>query len=137
MTETIDRHTALIYTMVFVAAAEGKMSDSELEVIGHMVRYLPVFRDFDTDRLIEIGADCANLLQDDDGLDEALELIAQALPARLRETAYALACDVAAADGSAVQEELRLLEILRHKLEIERLVAAAIERGAMARHAVT
>ena len=37
------------------------------------------------------------------------------------------------ADGEASQDELRLLEMLRHRLEIERLVAAAIERGAQAR----
>jgi hypothetical protein len=52
----------------------------------------------------------------------------------LRETAYALACDVVAADGRATQEELRLLELLRHRLEVGRLPAAAIERGARARH---
>jgi uncharacterized tellurite resistance protein B-like protein len=59
-----------------------------------------------------------------------------ALPDRLRETAYALACDVVAADGTAAQEELRLLEIMRHSLDIDRLNAAAIERGAAARYAV-
>ena len=62
-------------------------------------------------------------------------MIAAALPERLRETAYALACDVAAADEKVKQEELRLLELLRHGLEINRLKAAAIEFGAGARYA--
>jgi hypothetical protein len=53
----------------------------------------------------------------------------------MRETAYALACDIVAADGNASQEELRVLELLRHRMEMERLVAAAIERGARARFA--
>ena len=53
---------------------------------------------------------------------------------RLWETAYAIACDVAAADGSLRQQELRFLEELRHALNIDRLHAAAIERGARARH---
>ena len=57
-----------------------------------------------------------------------------ALPERLFETAYALACDVAAADGSLGQGELRLLEEVREELDIDRLHAAAIERGARARH---
>ena len=39
-----------------------------------------------------------------------------------------------AADGLATQEELRLLELLRHRLDVGRLEAAAIERGARARH---
>ena len=52
------------------------------------------------------------------------------------ETAYALACDVAVADSRLTQEELRLLEMIRFRLEVDRLSAAAIERGARARHAV-
>jgi len=42
---------------------------------------------------------------------------------------------VAAADGKASQEELRLLEMIRDRLDIGRLPAAAIERAARARHA--
>jgi hypothetical protein len=52
----------------------------------------------------------------------------------LRETAYALACDVAAADGKPGETELQMLELIRHRLHIDRLVAAAIERAAQARH---
>ena len=94
------------------------------------------FGSFDVGRLTEITNDCAVLLSDDDGLDKTFDAMRVALPDRLRETAYALACDVVAADGSAVQEELRLLEIMRHALDIDRLNAAAIERGAAARYAV-
>jgi tellurite resistance protein len=57
------------------------------------------------------------------------------LPKRLYETAYALAVDVAAADVKVGQEELRLLQILRHRLGLDRLVTVAIERAARARHA--
>ena len=56
------------------------------------------------------------------------------LPERLFETAYAIACDVAAADGTLREPELRLLEEIRYELNIDRLHAAAIERGARARH---
>ena len=45
------------------------------------------------------------------------------------------ACDVAVADGKLSQEELRLLQMLRHMLELDRLHSAAIERGARVRHA--
>jgi hypothetical protein len=78
---------------------------------------------------------CVDVLSGENGLDHTLEVIAGALPERLRETAYALACDIVAADGNASQEELRVLELLRHRMEMERLVAAAIERGARARFA--
>lgn len=135
MQRPIDHHTALIFTMVLVSAAEGIMTDAELETIGRQVRYLPVFRDFDNDRLTVVGRDCADLLRREDGLDLACEMIAEALPQRLRETAYGLACEVAAADGSLAREELRLLELLRRQLNVDRLVAAAIERATYARHA--
>ena len=131
----IDSQTALIYTMVMVSAADQDMTDSELNTIGEIVRHLPVFKDYDTANLPNLAQDCANLLADPDGLDKAVEQIAAALPDELRNTAYALACDVAAADGKVNQEELRLLEWLRHSLRITRLKSAAIEYGAKVRHA--
>jgi tellurite resistance protein len=129
----INHHAALIYTMVMVSASDRDMTDAELASIGDMVLHLPVFEDFDRKKLTRVGADCAKMLQQEAGLDDALMLIKKALPKKLRETAYALACEVAAADGSASQEELRLLELIRHRLDLDRLTAAAIERGARAR----
>ena len=77
----IDHHTALIFTMVLVSAAEGVMTDAELEAIGRQVRYLPVFRGFDHDRLTTVGRNCAELLRKEDGLDVACDMIAEALVA--------------------------------------------------------
>jgi len=130
----IDAHSALIYTMVLVSASDREMTDSELQTMGGIVTHLPVFRGYDAARLTATARECAELMDDPDGLDKAFELIAGGLPPRLHETAYALACDVAAADGRVSQEELRLLEMLRHRLEVGRLPAAAIERGARARY---
>ncbi|MEE3071874.1 MAG: tellurite resistance TerB family protein, partial [Pseudomonadota bacterium] len=75
-----------------------------------------------------------DLFAEEDGLDALFGLIRDALPERLNETAYALACDVAAADGHLYEPELRMLEEMRYELNIDRLHAAAIERGARARH---
>lgn len=128
-------HSALIYTMVLVSAADRDMTDSELQTMGDIVKHLPVFAAFDPGRLTAVAQECAGLLADPKGLDKIIDVIVKALSPRLRETAYALACDVAAADGRATQEELRVLEILRYRLEVGRLPAAAIERGARARYA--
>ncbi len=135
MVATVTSQTALIYTMVLMSAANGEMTDAELATIGDIVRTLPVFSDYDENDLTKAAADCAALLLAEDGLDATLEITARSLPDKLHETAYALACDVAAADLKADQEELRLLEMIRHKLDIDRLASAAIERGARARHA--
>lgn len=130
----INHHSALIYTMVLASAADREMTDAELLRIGQLVTRLPVFADFDAETLTNVTAECAALLDGDDGLDRVLGIIHEALPEKLHETAYAIACDIVAVDLSASQEELRLLEMVRHRLNVDRLAAAGIERGARARH---
>ncbi|OYQ36462.1 hypothetical protein CHU95_04355 [Niveispirillum lacus] len=132
----IDHHRALIYAMVLTSASDGNMTDAELHAMGENIRFLPVFADFDTQKLAQVAQECTELLGDPDGLDAAIEMIKRSLPKSLRETAYILACEVVAADRTATQEELRLLEMLRHGLEVDRLTAAALERGARARYTV-
>ena len=129
----LDHHRALIYTMVIVSAAESDMPEAELRIIGDIVGDLPVFRDFDQRELPSVLNDCTELISRENGLEETLKVIKAALPAKLRETAYAIACDLVASHGEAGQEELRVLELLRHRLNLEPLVAAAVERGARAR----
>jgi len=130
----ITHHAALIETMFLVSAADEDMTDAELRTIGEIVSYLPIFRDYDRSKLEATLGECAELLGNPDGLETGLENIKAALPTRLYETAYALACDVVATDGEATEEELRILELLRDSLGIDRLIAASIERGARARY---
>jgi tellurite resistance protein len=127
-----DHHRALIYTMVIVSGAQTELRDAELKIIGDIVEDLPVFRDFDRNRLSALLDDCTELMSGENGLEATLEAIKTLLPAKLRETAYAIACDLVASDGEATQEELQLLELLRRRLGLDRLIAAAIERGARA-----
>jgi tellurite resistance protein len=128
-----DPHRGLIYTMVLVSAVEKELADSELQTIADIVGHLPVFRNFDRHSLPGLLNDCTELLGGDEGLEQTLDAIKAALPTKLRETAYAIACDLVASDGEATQEELQMLELIRHHLNVERLVAAAIERGTRAR----
>jgi hypothetical protein len=129
----LDPHGALIYTMVLVTGAESRLPAAERDIIGDIIGHLPAFRSFDRGKLATHLNGCAELLSRDDGLDEILDAIKEALPQRLRETAYAIACDLVASDGAATQEELQLLDLMRERFEIDRLIAAAIERGARAR----
>ena len=130
----INPHAALIYTMVIMSAADRDMSDAELGAMSDMVGHLPIFRDYDKTQISKTAASCVEMLKDANGLDKILKLVRAGLPEKLRETAYALACDVAAADGKVTQEEARLLDLIRYELQVGKLVAAAIERGARARH---
>ncbi|MBT3359539.1 MAG: tellurite resistance TerB family protein [Rhodospirillales bacterium] len=131
----IDYQTALIYTMVLASASDAEMTDKEIRRIGHIISNLPVFEGFDPNELPTTVGKCADLLDDENGLEKAFGIIKESLPKKLRETAYALACDVVVVDGDVQQEELRLLEMARHELAVDRLAAAGIERGASARFA--
>jgi tellurite resistance protein len=125
---------SLVALMVAVSVADSQMRTAELVNIQQQVNSLPVFSGYDIDRMQRMAQVVFDLLEEEDGLDALFGLIREALPERLRETAYALACDVAAADGKLHQTELRMLEEVRHELAIDRLAAAAIERAARARH---
>jgi tellurite resistance protein len=125
---------SLVALMVAVSVADSQIRTAELLNIQQQVHTLPVFAGYDIDRMQRIAQVVFDLFEEEDGLDALFGLIREALPDRLRETAYALACDVAAADGKLEQTELRMLEEVRHELAIDRLAAAAIERGARARH---
>jgi tellurite resistance protein len=125
---------ALVAAMVGLSASDENITTRELLSINRMVETLPIFEGYDRDRLRTIGQTVFDLLTEEDGLEALFGLMRDALPASLRETAYALCCDVAAADGHAFQAELQYLLELRHELEIDRLHAAAIERGSAARH---
>jgi tellurite resistance protein len=127
---------ALVCAMVLMSVADGPMSDAELAAMSRLVQELPAFSDFNTGEIETVTDSVAGLLGREDGIDRALTLIREALPMRLRETAYLLACEVCAADGDATQEELRFLQDLRIGLDIDRLVAGAIERAAKARYQV-
>lgn len=133
ITKPISQHEALIYAMVTLSASDSKMTDRELAKIGDIVRGLPAFADFDAEQLVPTAEACGAILQKEDGLDRVLDVIA-ALPSRLHETAYALAVEVAAADLHVEQEELRFLQMLRDRLDLDKLAVAAIERGARARY---
>ena len=63
-------------------------------------------------------------------------LIEEAVPPSHCDLVYAIACEVAVSDGELSQEELLLLEEIRHFLNVDRLTAAAIERGVAARQKV-
>ena len=127
--DTLSHHSALIHLMVLVSAVDSDMTDKEIAAIGQSVRDLPVFADYDDSMLVSAAEACAEILTEENGLETVLGLVKANLPDELIDTAYALSCKVAAVDGSLSQEELRLLEMVRHTLEIDRLTAAAIERG--------
>lgn len=126
----------LLAVMIATSASDEVIRTAELVKIEAILNHLPVFANYDADRLKTVSQTVFDLFGEEDGLDALFGLIRENLPEKLYETAYALACDVASADGVLGDGELRLLEEIRYELNIDRLAGAAIERGARARHMV-
>ncbi|WP_340302715.1 tellurite resistance TerB family protein [Roseobacter sp. HKCCD7870] len=131
---SLSAQDALVALMMAVSLSDESVGTAELVTIEALVNNLPVFADYDADRMQNVSKTVFDLFEEEDGLDALFGLVNQALPEKLHETAYALCCDVAAADGLLGQTELRMLMEIRYQLDIDRLAAAAIERGARARH---
>ncbi|HEV7292581.1 tellurite resistance TerB family protein [Devosia sp. RR2S18] len=125
---------ALIHLMIVAATSDSAITDRELARIQALIGRLPVFEGFDIDRLEDVANACADKLNGPEGLDGLLDQVIDTLPKKLQDTAYALAVEVTAVDLFLEQEELRFLEMLRDRLELDRLTTAAIEVAARARH---
>ncbi|TPW30987.1 Tellurite resistance protein TerB [Martelella alba] len=130
----LNHYDALIYVMVMASAVDNGMSDSELRRIGLVTRSLPIFEGFDEERITDVAHACAEILAGPEGMEIALEIIKDVLPARLYDTAYALAVEIMAADQKVRPEEIRLLQLFRDRFGLDKLTCAALERGAIARY---
>lgn len=124
---------ALIHLMVATGASDASISQEELGRIQMMLGRLPVFAGYDASRLADVANQCIDIINGPGGLDAALDQAVAALPKRLQDTGYALAVEVAVVDLALPQEELRMLEMIRDRLDIDRLTTAAIEASARAR----
>ena len=134
VTPILTAQDCIVAMMMAIAISDSNIRTAELVKIQSAVNNLPVFAEYDIDRLNIISQTVFDLFEQEDGLDALFGLVRNHLPSELNETVYALCCDVAAADGLIFEPELRLLEEIRYELNIDRLHAAAIERGSRARH---
>ncbi len=125
---------ALVAVMVAESASDENITNSELLSITRIVNHMPIFSGYDADRLKTVSQVVFDLFAEEEGLDALFGIVRNSLPELLYETAYAMACDVAAADGRLHQGELEFMAEIRYELNIDRLHGAAIERGARARH---
>ena len=125
---------ALIYAMVTVAAADRTISEHELARINTMVRELPAFHGIGESWLSHEAQNCGRVLAKPDGIQTVVGMIVDGVPESLRETAYALAAEVAASDLKIRDDERNFLTLLTEGLNIDPLVRAALERSAHARH---
>ena len=130
----LNHHEALFYVMVAGSAVDRAMTDDEFARISEIVSNLPVFADCDQEGLVKTAEACGKILSADDGLKQLLQLVREALPEKLRETAYWVALEVAAADRLVRSGEIFFLDMLGDALGLDRTTTAAFERGIRARN---
>lgn len=131
---SLSTQDALIYLMVISATSDAAVSEREMQSIARLVTHLPVFGDFELDRLGAVVTEAVDLVKDSSSLDRVLAMVLGAIPERLHDTAYALAAEVANADLEMRLEERRVLQLLRDNLAVDDATAAAIDRATKARH---
>lgn len=124
---------ALVYTMVAAAEADHEIADAEINLIGDLGNHLPIFRTMDRAALTRVATACSEALAETGGRERVFRMVREALPRQLRETAYALACDVIAIDSRLQRSEMHTLEWLRAELGVDPAMARAIEQVAEAR----
>lgn len=129
----ISPQEALVYTMVAAAESDREVADAEIKIIGDLVNHLPIFKGVGRAAMTEMATRCSEMLGQAGGSDQIFGLVRQALSMELRETAYALACDVVAVDSRLNRAEMRVLEEIRAQLEVEPAMARAIEQVAQVR----
>jgi uncharacterized membrane protein YebE (DUF533 family) len=134
MAQHLTPQAALIYTMVTAAAADRQIREEELSRINALIRELPVFRRVEGDWLAHEAQDCGKILSQPEGVKRVLDLVGDALPPDLYETAYVLAAEVVASDLAVKESETDFLALLSERLGLDELICAALERGASARH---
>lgn len=125
---------ALIYAMFTASTVDRTVSTEELDRIGSIVGQLPAFKGYERDWFADEAQACGLVLGKPGGVEAVLDIVTEALPPELRETAYVLACEVVETDMKFRSEERHFLEMLASKLGLDRLVVAALERAVKARH---
>ncbi len=134
MASQLTPQQALIYAMITTAAVDRKIGDAEIGRIETIIHELPPFRSYDHAWFEGEARECGDALASENGLFRVLDLITASLPEHMRETAYVLSAEVAASDMRVGREEIRFLELLAGRLELDKLTCAALERAAQARH---
>lgn len=124
---------ALVYTMVIAAESDHEIADAEIDIIRDLVNHLPAFEGLDRATTTEMAVACSEQIAQKDGVARLFGEIRTALSAELRETAYALACDVIAVDSRLSRHELDVLEHIRDQLDVAPEMARAIEQVAKVR----
>ena len=122
---TIDQ--ALIALMIASMEANGHTSPEEAQRAHHMIWSMRRFRRRDGEDVDEL-IDAVRQRMEESGIDAVLEQAAGMLPARLRQSAFAVATDLLLADAALQRSERRFLLRLAKDLGLPPKLAQEVLR---------
>ncbi len=114
---------AIMAVAILAVSADGKLKQKETDYLKGLVASSPLFGEVE-DAGEYMGCVAAAIV--DKGRDLVLERAADLLTPSLRQTAYAWAVYMVAADRKVVSPEHRFLETLRRKLGLHGVLAGKI-----------
>jgi len=103
-----------------IAGADGRLTMDEIEDVVNFIARMEMFHDQDVD------VDGVYDLLKEHGVDAFTIAASDKLSQPIRETAFALAVEVAMSDGDLGQEEMTLIKKLIPSLKIDESIAHAV-----------
>lgn len=114
--------------LVIAMAADGYATEEEIRTLRSDLYRMQLFSRYDAEEMTKLLEKLLHLLQKQ-GAEALFEGARAALPADLRDTAYAVAADLVLSDGTFAEEEKEFLDHLAAGLGIEAATAEMLVRA--------
>lgn len=115
--KTFSREEAYAGILVGATACDGHIADEEVQGLFTVLARMKLYQKFTEKHWSTMMNRLLGVLKRD-GVEELVQRSSQALPAELRQTAFANACDMVLADGVVEQAEKEFLASLQRALGI-------------------
>lgn len=122
---TLNPAEAVAAITLVTVASDGHLSTEEINSVWTILSRMQMFRSYSTDVMGRMFNKLAGILNRQ-GIDVLLQLAKASLPYELGPTVFAIAADLALADGTVTSEEEELLEKLYQLLEVPHETAVQI-----------
>lgn len=120
--------------IILAAVADGQIQSQEVEMMKHLKTYHPQLKDIPDNKIQEIAIDIYNKCSSGMEAKHILDQLGEQLTAEERNSAYALAKEVCAADFNLLSAEDEFLKMLEEHWEISKSTVAAINRSISLRY---
>ena len=122
---TLNPAEAVAAIALVTVASDGPLSSEEVESLWATLSRMQLFRSYSSDVVVRMFNKLSGILNRQ-GIDTLLQLAKAGMPYEMGPTVFAIAADLALADGTVAPEEEALLEHLYQLLEVPAEVATQI-----------